>query len=126
MKNCTDESFAYWQNELEFLMKKEKETTRIITHAMGKSMGEFAEKNSHISVLLFFLGACIGEDRRDMPLYEIKEIVEIYRPRIKKVMLDHLCPELKAIFEKYSDKFIKIFEQGIYYGQFTDDLVAEA
>lgn len=55
-----------------------------------------------------------------MSVSEIKKLVEVYRPRFHKLVKEIVHYLLKD-FEDNCDEYMKIFELGIYHGQFVKE-----
>ena len=116
LENYTNEHFADMQNGLDFLIEKQQEMVNLITKNLGEAMGQFAQRDL-LPLIFYYLGGVKGEEYPEMSVAEIKEMVEEYRPRLHRLIQKTVPPLLKD-FEENCDKYMQIFEQGIYYGQF--------
>lgn len=119
LENYTNEHFADMQNDTDFLIALHQEVADLIAKNLGETMGQFAQKN-YLSLLLYYSGGVIGEELPEMSVSEIKKLVEVYRPRFHKLVQEIMHPLLKD-FEENCDKYMQVFEQGIYYGQFVKE-----
>lgn len=119
LENYTNEHFADMQNDTDFLIALHQEVADLIAKNLGATMGQFAQKN-YLSLLLYYSGGVIGEELPEMSVSEIKKLVEVYRPRFHKLVKEIVHYLLKD-FEDNCDEYMKIFELGIYHGQFVKE-----
>lgn len=119
LENYTNEHFADMQNDTDFLIALHQEVADLIAKNLGETMGQFAQKN-YLSLLLYYSGGVIGEEFPEMSVSEIKKLVEVYRPRFHKLVKEIVHYLLKD-FEDNCDEYMKIFELGIYHGQFVKE-----
>ena len=119
LENYTNEHFADMQNDTDFLIALHQEVADLIAKNLGETMGQFAQKN-YLSLLLYYSGGVIGEELPEMSVSEIKKLVGVYRPRFHKLVKEIVHYLLKD-FEDNCDEYMKIFELGIYHGQFVKE-----
>ena len=118
LENYTNERFADMHSGKNFLIEMQQEMAELIAKNLGEDMGQFAQKN-YLPLIFYYSGGVIGEDHPEMSISEVKELVVEYRPRFHTLVEEIMHPLLKD-FEENCDEYMKIFEQGIYYGQFGE------
>lgn len=118
LENYTNEHFADMQNDMNFLIEKQQEVVNHISKNLGEAMGQFAQRN-FLPLIFYYSGGVKGEQYPEMSVTEVKKMVEEYRPRLHRLVQEIMHPLLKD-FEENCDKYMQVFEQGIYYGQFGE------